>query len=772
MLIGAPAPVQVKLMDASGAEDPASQLQARPPLSLLFLPSLPVRLALRRARTLALARFDTTRKAAGACEELANLCADRGRYDRALPLLQRAMAIRTGAQERHGDVAVTLDLLARLYRSLGRLDEAETRLQLAVDVSAIAAHSDSRPPARPPARRAQRALQIREAVLGKDHPEVAATLIALSLINTEQGDYGEAEDLAMRATRIRERALGGNHPKGADCVRALAALRAAQGRLADAEQLCRRALELQKSALGRSHPEVAGTEHQLAGVCERQGRLEEAEERYLRALAVREARFAFNHPHVAETLAALVSLLMRDGFQKRLEDFLKECVEVGEALLGLAALATRERRHAAAEPLLRRALEVAEQRGGPPARAAAAAALLPGALSGLAAACAALGRRPEAVALYKAVALYRRLVEVQDGAGAEGADAETLHALGTLLRDEEPAAAPPRALAACERATGRGDVRVAELLLALGALAAATGRHADAEAHFERCMAGRREEIGSGRLDATGLAALRGLAAALAAQGRPDEAADALQRLLEAQEQTPALGPEHPDAADTLQALGAVRGGQGRAAEAEALLRRALALRERALAPSDPKVAESLGSLAALLAAQGRHADAEPLYRRCVAGLEKAGAGAGAPPGALREALSGLAASCEALQKKGEAAAVLQRLLTLQRTSSTAAAAGGASGGPGTGGTSAAAAAAVAAGDAGTELRLGAALARDRKLEQAEPHLRRALAGREAEGGADSPGALEAALALADLLKARPPPPAPPRPEGYIFRGM
>jgi DNA-binding NarL/FixJ family response regulator len=58
----------------------------------------------------------------------------------------------------------------------------------------------------------ERALAIRERVLGPEHPETGETLNNLARLYLQQGRYTEAEPLFQRALSIRERVLGPGHP--------------------------------------------------------------------------------------------------------------------------------------------------------------------------------------------------------------------------------------------------------------------------------------------------------------------------------------------------------------------------------------------------------------------------------------------------------------------------------------------------------------------------------------------------------------------------------
>ena len=58
----------------------------------------------------------------------------------------------------------------------------------------------------------QRALEIREAQLGPEHPDVATSLNNLAELYRLQGRYEEAEPLYQRALGIFEAQLGPEHP--------------------------------------------------------------------------------------------------------------------------------------------------------------------------------------------------------------------------------------------------------------------------------------------------------------------------------------------------------------------------------------------------------------------------------------------------------------------------------------------------------------------------------------------------------------------------------
>ncbi len=196
----------------------------------------------------------------------------QGRYEEAIPLSERALAIgEQTLRSDHPTVATRLNNLAELYRDQGRLEEAEP-LYL-------------------------RTVEIDEKVYGPDHPEVATDLNNLAVLYRDQGRLEEAEPLAKRALSISEEALGTDHPTIATRMNVLGYIYRAQGRLEEAEPLYERALAISEQRLGSDHPTVATRLNNLARLYQDQSRYAEAEPLYLRCLAIADAALGPDHPN-------------------------------------------------------------------------------------------------------------------------------------------------------------------------------------------------------------------------------------------------------------------------------------------------------------------------------------------------------------------------------------------------------------------------------------------------------------------------------------------
>jgi tetratricopeptide (TPR) repeat protein len=208
---------------------------------------------------------------------------NRGRFDQAQPLLQRALAIcEKVLGPEHPETASTLNNLAWLYGNQGKYEQAEP-LYL-------------------------RALAILEKTLGPEHPWTAVTLCDLADLYRNQGKYEQAEPLFQRALAICEKVLGPEHPQTATVLDAQGHLALLQGREEQAASRLQRALTIHEHALGNMHPSVAETLHHLAELSEKHGKHEQVHSFYQRALAIREQALGSEHPDSIATREALARL--------------------------------------------------------------------------------------------------------------------------------------------------------------------------------------------------------------------------------------------------------------------------------------------------------------------------------------------------------------------------------------------------------------------------------------------------------------------------------
>jgi CHAT domain-containing protein/tetratricopeptide (TPR) repeat protein len=154
-----------------------------------------------------------------------------------------------------------------------------------------------------------RSLIIRQRSLGSDHPDVAAVLNSLAMLDQSRS-LDKAQTLIERSLGIREKALGPDHPDVGSSLHYLAELYRDKGRFGEAEVLFKRSLSIREIALGADHSEVGASLNGLAILYQQQGRLAEAEPLYKRSLAIWDKAQGPDHPNVEMSLYNLAALYL------------------------------------------------------------------------------------------------------------------------------------------------------------------------------------------------------------------------------------------------------------------------------------------------------------------------------------------------------------------------------------------------------------------------------------------------------------------------------
>jgi tetratricopeptide (TPR) repeat protein len=150
----------------------------------------------------------------------------------------------------------------------------------------------------------ERALAIQQAQLG-DHSDTATTLNHLGFLFQRQEHLAEARRCHEQALRIRRSVLGSEHPAVVESLCNLAYIEYAEGNLDAAHILLQQALNVQRKATGDDHPETARVLNNLGQLLLAQGKLEEAEGIFSQALVIQEKELGAEHPETARTLVGL-----------------------------------------------------------------------------------------------------------------------------------------------------------------------------------------------------------------------------------------------------------------------------------------------------------------------------------------------------------------------------------------------------------------------------------------------------------------------------------
>jgi tetratricopeptide (TPR) repeat protein len=343
-----------------------------------------------------------------------------------------------------------------------------------------------------------RALAIREKVLGDEHPATAGSVYLLARLLQDQGKLVEARPLYERALAIQEKVLGPEHPDTARVHHYLGRLLGDQYDLVGAQEHYERALAIREKVLGPEHPDTARTLQNLALVLQDQGRLVKALQFFQRARKIQEKMLGPEHPDTATLLHNLGRLLRDQGDFEMARPLFERAVAIQEKVLGpnhprtaislnnLGRLLWIQGEFKGARRLQERVFAIREEVLGPEHPDTARS------LQNLA-----LVLQDQGEDLEKVRPLFERALAIQEQEKVLGPEhpntAELLHQLACLLRDHgELETARPlfeRALAIREKKRGPNHPETATSLSDLARLLSKSGHTGDAKALFERALA-------------------------------------------------------------------------------------------------------------------------------------------------------------------------------------------------------------------------------------------------------------------------------------------
>ncbi|KAL9577476.1 MAG: hypothetical protein Q9203_007445, partial [Teloschistes exilis] len=146
------------------------------------------------------------------------------------------------------------------------------------------------------------------AVVDHTSEQISTVQISLSKILPEQGSYDNAEQMDRQALESREKVLGKEHPDTLTSVSNLALVLQYQGKYDEAEKMNRRALDGREKVLGKEHPDTLTSVYCLAYLLQQQQKYHMAKPLYERALAGYKV-FQSHHPTTKACSKHYTSLL-------------------------------------------------------------------------------------------------------------------------------------------------------------------------------------------------------------------------------------------------------------------------------------------------------------------------------------------------------------------------------------------------------------------------------------------------------------------------------
>jgi tetratricopeptide (TPR) repeat protein len=155
----------------------------------------------------------------------------------------------------------------------------------------------------------ERALAIREKVLGAEHPDTATSLNNLGLLLQATGEYDAARPYLERALAIWVKVLGVGHPNTAQSLNNLGMLLHSTGEYDAARPYLELALAIWVKVMGAEHPDTATSLNNLGMLLQTTGEYDAARPYLERALAIWVKVMGADHPYTAQSLNNLGMLL-------------------------------------------------------------------------------------------------------------------------------------------------------------------------------------------------------------------------------------------------------------------------------------------------------------------------------------------------------------------------------------------------------------------------------------------------------------------------------
>ncbi|KAM3504856.1 hypothetical protein MY11210_008194 [Beauveria gryllotalpidicola] len=181
---------------------------------------------------------------------------------------------------------------------------------------------------------AQKSAEIREELLGPDHPDTLVSMGNLALIYYNQGRWEEAEELCMQLTETSKTKLGADHTNTLIIMSNLASIYTDQGRWEEAERLEVQVMETRKAKLGANHLGTLNSMSNLASIYSNQGQWEKAERLEEQVMETRTTKLGADHPDTLDSMNNLASIYSDQGRLKEAERLEVQVMEARTAKLG------------------------------------------------------------------------------------------------------------------------------------------------------------------------------------------------------------------------------------------------------------------------------------------------------------------------------------------------------------------------------------------------------------------------------------------------------
>jgi eukaryotic-like serine/threonine-protein kinase len=426
-------------------------------------------------------------------------------------------------------------------------------------------------------------IEAQDRILGEQNPETLTSMYDLADVYVHEEKLAQAEPLFASVLRARRRVLGDDDPATLISMYALGRLYQEQGKFAQAEPLVKDALERQRRKLGENHPEILLSMNSLASLYVNENKYAQAEPLYLETLDIERRTLGEEHRYTVFTLNSLAYLYQAEGKFAQAETYYAKTFDLQRRMLGeehndtlstafnLATVYSEEGKYAQAESLFLKTLEADRRRLGED--------------------------HPETLRVTNNLAsLYVHEEKFEQ--------AEPLFAKVFEIRS---------------RILGPGDRATLLSMNNLAEIYEMQGKYAQAEPLLIKALESRRQTLGEENTDT--LVSMEALGKLYRSEGKYTQAEPLLKQAADVDRRV--LGEEHPQTLSSLDDLALLYRNEREYEKAEALFASVLETRRRVLGPAHPDTTDAMVELAEVRLQEENYAAAEALLREAAGAYEK-----------------------------------------------------------------------------------------------------------------------------------------------------
>ncbi|MFH1999675.1 MAG: serine/threonine-protein kinase, partial [Planctomycetota bacterium] len=178
------------------------------------------------------------------------------------------------------------------------------------------------------------AIQIRECMLGKEHPDTLADRSMLGQLMRQLGRISEAESLLRETGEAQTRLLGEESKDTVLSMSRLVNVLHDRSELAEAETIARKTLDISRRARGEQDTQTLNLRNSLAGVLYSQSKYKEAEEIFRSIIEITRPLLGDEHPDLISPLSNLGIVLQKQGKLDEAERIFREVLEIDSRISG------------------------------------------------------------------------------------------------------------------------------------------------------------------------------------------------------------------------------------------------------------------------------------------------------------------------------------------------------------------------------------------------------------------------------------------------------